>query len=474
MNQQSPTYWPGSYSLTGIAASIITIILLVGYFGTDIIAPQWLLINVSVVAVFFIALNRLSIRSLKRTENTFFWKLFWLAWIVRVVYMIGIVYLAEFTTGNSFYVGAVDATRYYRVAGEVAQLINSGEIGSVYSHVMAEYNFLMDNIGVPLVIGIVFTFFGQSVIIAKIFMTFLGTGTVLLVYKTTQLLWDETVARLAGILMAIFPLALFYSSVILKEEFVVFLAMVMIYTLTKSVVTSRIGVWDLFFLLSALISIFLFRTAAGAVLVSLIAGIYLLNRVGGNKIISLAVSLLILGGFFYFMEVFGELDYYVERVTDAADVQQSRIRTIAQENVFVSLVGTPVFIVTSFLAPFPSMVYLPIPFSHDVTYYWISGLMIWNFLTWFGLIGLWKTFRVMPAKSLAVWGYAVAYSIILGVTVLFTSVRFGYNVMPMFIILIAVGIKYRLEYPYWKLYLIGAVFLIFAWNFVRLAGRGLI
>jgi len=472
LNHQQPTYWPGSYSVYAIGAALIAVLAVVGFFGTAVIPAHWLAINLGVVAAFFIALNRLSIRSLSNTETSFFWKLFWLAWLTRLVYMLAIVYLAEFTTGRQFYVGAVDATRYYRVAGEVAQLIYTGQIGSVYQHVMLEYNFLMDNVGVPLVLGFVFALFGQSVITAKVFFTIMGTGTVLLVYKTTRLLWDESVARLAGILMAIFPIALFYSSVILKEEFVVFLGMVVIYLLTKSVIEKRVGIWDLFFLLTALIGVFLFRSAAGVVLVSLVAGTYLMNRVGGSKVVSLFVSLIILGAFFWFMDVFGELDYFVGRVEGAADFQEGRVRNIQQGNIFITLIGTPVFVVLSFLAPFPSMVYLPIPFAHDHTYYWIGGLMIWNFLIWFGLIGLWKAFRELPGKSIAVWGYAAGYSIVLGITALFTAVRFGYNVMPMFMILVAVGIKYRDEFPYWKLYLIGAVFLIFAWNFVRLAGRG--
>jgi len=110
--------------------------------------------------------------------------------------------------------------------------------------------------------------------------------------------------------------------------------------------------------------------------------------------------------------------------------------------------------------------------THDATYYWVSGLMIWNFLAWFGLIGLWKAFTGKFSESLPVWGFAAGYSVILGITALFTVVRFNYNAMPLFIILIAVGIKYRHEFPYWKLWLPCAVALIFAWNFFRLAGRG--
>lgn len=472
MYPQQPTYWPGSYSTYAIGAALITVLVIVGFFGTAAIPAHWLAINLGVVALFFILLNHLSIRSLYNTHSSFFWKLFWLAWIARLLYMITIVYLAEFTTGSHHYVGAVDATRYQNVARQGARLILEGNFTSVFPFIYDHYDQLIDNVGVPLVLSFVYALFGDSVIIGKLFFTLMGTGTVLLVYKTSRLLWDESVARLAGILMAIFPIALFYSSVILKEEFVVFLAMVVIYLLTKSVVKKRIGLWDLFFLITALIGAFLFRTAAGAVMVSLVAGTYLLNRIGGSKVVSLFVSLLILGAFFWFMDVFGELDYIVGRVEGGADFQEGRVRNIQQGNIFVTLIGTPVFIALSFLAPFPSMVYLPIPFSHDHTYYWIGGLIIWNFLIWFGLIGLWKAFRDMPGKSIAVWGYAAGYSIILGITVLFTAVRFGYNVMPMFMILVAVGVKYRDEFPYWKLYLPIVIFLIFAWNFVRLAGRG--
>ena len=473
MNQQNNTYWPANYTYTAIGATLIAGLAIIGFFGTQAHPPLWIFINMAVVAVFFIALNITSVRSLRLGGKSFVYKLFWMAWLTRVIYMFIIVYLAEIETGRSFYIGAIDATRYYRVGSEVAAIIQAGDFGRILPHLLIEYDGLMDNIGVPLVLGFVFSLTGNSVIAGKLFFTLMGTGTVILVYKTTRLLWDESVARLAGIMMAFFPIALFYSSVFLKEEFVVFLAMLAIFIVTKAVKMNRLGLWNLALLLFAITFIFLFRTAAGAVLVSLVVGMFFLNRFGGSIILSAFVGALVFGLFLYFMDTLGELQMYINRIEGYADYREGRIGSVARENPLATMVGIPVYVVLSFIAPFPSMVYIPIPWNHDATYYWPGGLIIWNFLIFFGLLGAWKAIRTQWNESLAVWGFAMGYTVILGLTALFTAVRFGYNVMPMFFILIAAGIHYRDEFPYWKIWLIGAVFLIFAWNVFRLAGRGM-
>ena len=474
MNQQNNTYWPASYSFYAIGGALAACLIIVAYFGTRAIHPTWIFANLVVVALFFIALNITTVRAMKLKSASFVWKLFWMALIARIVYMITIVYLAQLTTGSSFYVGAVDAIRYHRVSTEVSTLIHSGNLQSVLPHLLYEYYGLMDNIGVALVIGIIYSLFGDSVIHAKLFFNLMGAGTVVLVYKTTRLLWDESVARLAGIMMAFFPIALFYSSVILKEEFVVFLVMLGIYILTKSVKNNSIGLTDMGLLLFAMTFIFLFRTAAGALLVTLVVGMFVMNRFGGSIFVASIVAAFVFGMFIYFMDMLGELDMYVDRIVGYADFSDARVRGVARGNPLATIVGTPIFVVLSFLAPFPSMVdiQLRVAASHDATYYWVSGLIIWNFLIYFGIVGAWKAIRTKFNESLAVWGFAIGYSIILGITAMFTAVRFGYNAMPIFFILIAAGIHYRKEFPYWKVYIIGAVLLIFAWNLFRLLGRG--
>lgn len=470
----SHTYWPANYSYTAIGAALIINLILVVFFGTRLIAPEWLFANLGFLAFFFVIVNIVSIRAGKNTSTDYGRQIFWMAWGVRLVFMTILVIIAELTWDQPFYVGAVDAARYHRVASELSQLLAAGNFQSVFPHLAGEYLEYTDNYGVPLVLSVVYTFFGQSVIVGKVFITLMGAGTAFFAYKTAKLITDEWTSRLAGILIAFFPLSLFYSSVILKEEFVVFLSMVGIFLLTKSVVKGRVKLWEIGVLIASVSILFLFRTAAGALMVSLVVGVFFMNRIKGSVLVSLSISVLILSGFFYFIDAFGEVDYYVERISGVFDYSEARIRSIAEGNTLASIVGIPTFVILSFIAPFPSMVYLPVGnLPHDDTYYWIAGLMIWNFLIYFGLVGFWKLVKQNLSESLAVWGFAVGYTIILGVTALFTAVRFGYNAMPAFFILIAIGIKHRDEFPWWKLYLIGAVGLILAWNYFRLAGRGM-
>ena len=467
-------FWPAEYTYYAIAAAIGLLLVMGAFFGTLLMPPLWLIANLVVLAVYFITVTNVSSRALKNPGD-YSWKLFRMAWIARLLFGMTIILLAEFETGRSFYVGAVDAVKYQNVSSQLADIISSGNFNQIHPLLVSMYFEHTDNYGVPLLLGFTYAMFGSSIYVGKVLYTLIGSGTVVLIYKTTRLIWGEATARLAGILFAFFPLALFYSSVLLKEEVVVFLSMLAIFIMVKSTVLTRIRIRDLILLIFVITSIFLFRTAAGALLVALVAGTFVLNRLKGSLIVSLSTAVVILGGFFWFLDVFGEVEYYVERVTNAADFAEARIRDVARGNALATIMGTPVFVALSFIAPFPSMVYLPLGnLSHDATYYWISGLMIWNFLAFFGLWGLWKAFWEKRSESLPVWGFAAGYSFILGFTALFTTVRFGYNAMPAFFILISAGIAYRKEFPYWKIYMLGALLLIFAWNLFRLAGRGML
>jgi len=477
MNPQSNTYsfWPAKYSYYGIGAALVTFLVIQVYFGTSAISPIWLLINLLAICAYFIAINIVSSRSVHSSDRKFVVNLFWMALIARLLFMLTIVILAELTWDRPFYVGAVDAVRYHRVATEVAELLISGSFLDILPHLLWEYG-AFDDIGVPLVLGPVYVILGSSPIVGKLFFTLIGTGTVLLSYKTAKLIWNESVARLAGIMLAFFPLALFYSSVILKEEFVVFLSLLAIYIATKVVKNNKMSLRDLFLLLFAMVFIFFFRTAAGALLVTVVIGTFFLNRFGGNMLYTVVISGAVFFSFTLFMNLFTEIDFYLERIVEFDDFADARVQSVARGNILATIVGTPVYVLIAFIAPFPAMIFTPNRFglSHDATFYWISGLVIWNFIIYFGLAGLWRSLRTNIRESFPVWAFAAGYSIILGLTAMFTSVRFGYNAMPAFFILIAVGVHHRQKFPYWQLYLVGAVFVIFAWNYFRLAGRGML
>lgn len=438
------------------------------------ISPFWVLAGFCITYTYFSIVYKLERRTSKFSKTKFEKKLFMYGFAVRLLSVILLVIIAKVTWGKPFYVGAIDATRYYRVGGEVAYLILNGGWSDIYSHLMTEYTGHVDIIGVPFVLGILYAFTTQSVVIAKIFIAFIGSLSVLLIYRIASLIFDQPTARLAGLLAAFMPLSLFYDAVILKESFVVFLSSLSIYLSIRIRVTGKITVTRVFSLSAAIAAMFFFRTAAGAVIVVSLTVFFLANHVKRSPILSWTVGGVILILFFAFLNKTGQMDYYLQRLESGVEHGERRISKVESVTSWQNLALFPVFLPLSHFAPFPSMVDLNPWLGHHASYYWIGGIVAWNILAFVTLMGLWHMVRHKNRLTIMIWGFVVGYTLVLGITGMFTQVRLSWNIIPLMMIPAAVGFKhYRNVKPFY-LALVSAGFLIIAWNIFRGIGRGVL
>ncbi len=74
-------------------------------------------------------------------------------------------------------------------------------------------------------LGLLFSIFGQSLIIAKLANVFLSAGIIWFSYLCANFLFDKRVALIAGFVLAVYPNYIFYSSLLLSEILMLFLIM---------------------------------------------------------------------------------------------------------------------------------------------------------------------------------------------------------------------------------------------------------
>ena len=457
--------------IAGFLAFMLAVLFLVLRFR---ITPlQWLLPNFIVVYFFFHAvMMRERIYYALESHGFFEKKLFWQAFGIRIFAMLLFVIIAQLTTGRSFYVSAVDATKYYRVAAGVAEVFWNSGPQQVFPYLFEEYP-TIDNHGPSLFIGLLFAFSFTNVIWGKIFIVFVGTWSVIFIYRTALLLTDTQTARLAGWLAAFMPLSLFYDTVYLKESFVVFLTSYAIYASTRMVVARGFNFWRVVRLILAIAALFLFRAAAGAVIVASLSVFFLVNNMRGNPVLAWLTGAVVIVSFVFVLNATGQGDDIINKIEGGAEYQSdARLGQVERQTGFTDLALGPVFLILSHFSPFPAMVNLQPPWGHDATYYWISGLIVWNILALFALLGIWKLIKENPRKSFMVTGYTVGFTIVLGLTAMFTSVRIGWNVIPMMMVPVAVGLRHYRK-PIWFYMALGiALMFILAWNVFRAVGRG--
>ena len=93
--------------------------------------------------------------------------------------------------------------------------------------------FETDSLLISRIISIFFTIFAESEMMARTFSVALGTACVFLVYRLCLLLWDYRAATRAAWLTAIFPTLILYSSLVLREVYIVFFLLLSLISITK-------------------------------------------------------------------------------------------------------------------------------------------------------------------------------------------------------------------------------------------------
>lgn len=472
----SPFYWKDRYSITVVI--FIWILFTASYilYGEHIVEFYWMISAFFIVIIYFFGVSFFQRNWCSISPTRFANKLFFTSFVIHLIVMLILVWIAflEPNWPELEYVGANDAETYNRQASEIAALIRAGNFSQIFPTLNIFYGSI-DNFGVPLIVGFVYAIFGDHIIVGKLFFVLVASGSVVLVYKITQLLWEEQVARLASIMWMLFPYSLFWGVVIRKEALVLFCVLLVSYLVTKMFIRNEFKFGAILLTIISLVAIFYMRTVAGVMSVATIAMMMLLNQFKGSRIAAVTVGVGAIAALLISLLLVGDLQFYFDRLMSAEEVFESRIRNAMRGNSLADIAGLPIFLVLSWIAPFSGMVFIDSAthnVSHSHRHYLMGGLIIWNMIALIGVYGLWRVIKDKPSETVMIWAFAIGYTIALGLTALFTSIRHPYIAMPFQMILIAVGYTYLKNKQFVYVSFIVGVLLVLAWNIFRAAGRG--
>ncbi len=466
--------WTSKHTKIAMLYSLIICGITLAYFNLIAIQPIWFLITLCITVWYFATLSICSNKWKYLAPRKFENKLFWHSLFYRVLTSVILITVAYIEWGRPDYVGAVDAINFHEEAIIVSDYLRSLDFSGAYSTARSFY-FGIDNIGPSLFIGFIFALTGNSYFLATVIMAILGSFVVLLLYRIGKLIWSEQIGRTAGIMFMHFPLSLFFSVVIMKEGVVLFLLMIVIYLLTKVVNGQKLRSYHILLIIFSLFSLFFFRTVVGMILVIVVAGTLMLNKYKGSRIKSWSIGTLTILVFSYLIYSLGEFQFFIDRFSDAGDVRYARATRFGLDGISLKyLLVAPFFFVFSLITPIPGFVETTFRFdvTHESRHYFLPGLLVWNILVFYSIIGLYHSIKGKFMQSMPLWGFTVMYSVAMIVSFFFSRVRFSYLGMSILILLAAVGVTRSSNNIYWKLYLILLVFVILAWNVLRLSVRG--
>ncbi len=153
--------------------------------------------------------------------------IFFLALIVRGIY------LYESSDNPTFKIPIVDSQTYDGLARALA----SGK--------PMTSDFFWQSIFYPLFLALLYKLSNFSILFVKVFQVFLGTISVVLVYRLGERIFDNAIALLAALIMAVYMPMIFFETELLSVGWATFWILIMMLTLLK--IKEKMRMRDVFF-----------------------------------------------------------------------------------------------------------------------------------------------------------------------------------------------------------------------------------
>ena len=450
-------------------------------------AMEWYfwLFGITWVAGFFFLSVKFSqdwnVQRVKRTK-AFEKKLFFSGFWMRVAYATFIYYFYLSMTGKPHEFASADSFSYIETAQDFSAFLDYGTLWNTLSEYIQTR---LSDTGYPLVIMPFVRWFGPEGGTFAILMVnaFIGAYTNILIYRIARRSMGDVTARMAAIFCMLHPVLICYCGMTLKEVLMTFLVVLFIDLADNMLRGKRYTFATIAPMIMAGLSLFLFRTVLG--MIAFMALFFALVMMD-SKIVSygkkIVLGTLVAG--ILLMAASENIMYEIQQITDTdvREQQETSLRYRYGEekdkkgtgNSLAKYAGAAVFAPLIFTIPFPTMVQA-IDGQQDMRLIhggnWMrnvmSGVVILAMLMLL-LSGDWRKYTLPLAMMLG-------YLLMLAFTTFAHSLRFHIPVMPFEMMFAAYAItnmrkKHRNWYLIWCLFMVVACF---AWNWFKLAGRGL-
>lgn len=471
---------PKQISNISMATYFIALMACTLLYSSHILDWKWWIFGIISVIGFFHFANRQSKLWLNIRPTTFSKRLFWGAFVLRVLWVLISYYLYFQWTGTAFTIDAADEIGYSDTAQYVAECMRNGD-WNLYKNIVDYAGVTFSDTGYMLYLSIVYYIFVDSILIARIIKAIFGAWTAVLVYKVASRNFGESTGRMAGIFCMLMPNLIYYCSFQLKEVEMVFLAMLFVERADWLLRQPKLKAMQTIGVMMIPLALFMVRTVLAATLVAAFFCALLLTtgRVSGfgKRAVLIVVAGIFAATMFLTSTSIGSdvTQMWQTRGSNQQSNMEWRTKR-ANGNQFAKYAGAAVFAPMIFTIPFPTMNEVPGQENQKMIH---GGNFVKNILSYFTIMALlvllvtgnWRK-HVLPLAVLC------GYLLVLVFSNFAQSERFHQPILPLTLMFAALGISLMKENPWMKRYFNYWCVLIFlaavAWNWFKLAGRGMI
>ena len=463
-------HFPRYFSTRAVICYLVTLALVSALFLSFAMPFQFVVFGFVAVTVFFVYSNKLSMNWQRYRPTVFTKKLFFTAFIIRVVYVVFIYFYFIEMTGEPHAYHAGDEL-FYQYMGPL--LGEKGPHGLMDAFELYRVHF--SDRGYCWWLGIEYAIFGPHVLSARFLKCVIDAFACVLMYNLAKRNFGETVGRITGIFCMLMPNMWYYCGITLKETEMAFMVILFVERADLALRARKITFQNILLPGVIVLAMFTFRTALAGVLVAALLGALVLSSGRQlqmwKKILYSAVFAL-----WMFLTVGVEITQETQALWEGRGENQSvgyEAKTNMEGgNTFVRYASATTMAPLIFSIPISTMVQVP----NQETQMVLNGAnFIKNILsgfTIFALIALlisgdWRK-HVLPIAVTCGYLVVIVYSTFAH------SERFHFPVLAMELMFSAYGVtllknKHKRWISIWMVFVCVGVIL---WNFIKLRGRG--
>ena len=447
--------------------------------------PDMDLVIVSCISVliFFYGSISLSRQGAGLSEKQFIRNIFIVGLSFRLIWVLYCYFFFDPEYFGNTYGETADVDWYMPFGKAIYEWI-IGESELTFQQIIDSWDSAIDDVGYPLWLAIIHLItFGESDVFAPFFVKCLVSSYCsVCIYHVARRHYGEGVARMAAIFVAFNPNVIYWCGSMMKEAEMVFLCCIFVDETDKALSSDKYSFKALLPGLLAGLSLFFFRAALGvsSFLAVFAHVVFASNRVlsYGKKIIAgILVALTLVIGMGDSLRTKTEKMFETAQSTETQERNMKWRAERKDGNKFAEYAGAAVFAPLIFTIPFPTFNaaqsghYLQIQLSGG---YFIKNIfsffVIWVMITML-LSGEWR-------RHVFILAYTCSYLSVLVMSSFAQSGRFHMPIWPMLMLFAAYGIQIAKSKPRMRrvftLVLILEVVACVAWNWFKLAGRGLV
>ena len=464
-------YFPQKIALRAIGVYFLALIVVSIVYIDYMMSLGYIALGITFVFGFFLLTNYFSKEWKDIDKKIFVERLFIIAFVLRLIWVIASYNFYSGVNGNPFEFGAADSQGYH---DEAVWL--SGESWSfIFDYYYGPNTIGISDSGYPLYLTVLYKLFGPVIIIPRLIKVLLSAFTCVLIYKMSARTFGEKAGRMAGIISALMPNLIIYCGYHLKETEMVFLEVLFLERLDYLIRSKQIRFFSIIVPTLIALSLFFFRTILGAAALFSFATVVLLSSTptmnkGWRRALLIGWGLLgivVLWGGAAVTEV---ETYWEERDINASN---KRLEQTLRGNQWAQYATSTVMAPMAFVLPYATMVNVDEQYGQQEK---SGGNYIRNFMGFFALLAIYEAIRRKRWRDFVLIGsFVIAYLGVVSLSGFSNSERFLLPGLPGLIMMWTYGISTLREKTFQLLtpWCVVVFLMELAWAYFKLGSRGL-